>query len=358
MNMRDIARWCLLPLLVALPLVSAAQSAATAPAEPPGCSPAAQRINEERFISLGGIEQWVTIKGASCANPVILFLHGGPGNTMSPYASTIYGAWEKEFTLVQWDQRGAGMTFGRNPQTAGSELTIERMTQDGLELAAHLARYLGQQKIILVGGSWSSVLGVHMVKARPDLFYAFISSGQLVSYRENQRASYRKVLHLACAAGDVETVAALEALGPPPWEKPRNFGILRRATRVYEAKKSTPAPASWWVPEAQYATPKFQAEYEQGEDYSYLQFVGVNGKGMFSRVDLPALGTQFSIPVFFVQGSEDLVTLPEVAKRYFDAITAPQKEFILLPQTGHDPNAAMVEAQYSLLKKRIVPLLN
>ena len=112
------------------------------------------------------------------------------------------------------------------------------------------------------------------------------------------------------------------------------------------------------MPEPQYATPKFQAEYEQGEDYSYLQFVGVNGKGMFSRVDLPALGTQFRIPVFFIQGREDLVTLPEVAKRYFDAITAPQKEFILLPQTGHDPNAAMVEAQYSLLKKRIVPLLN
>ena len=89
-----------------------------------------------------------------------------------------------------------------------------------------------------------------------------------------------------------------------------------------------------------------------------VRFVGVNGKGMFSRVDLPALGTQFSIPVFFVQGSEDLVTLPEVAKRYFDSVTAPQKEFILLPQTGHDPNAAMVEAQYSLLKKRIVPLRN
>ena len=276
---------------------------------------------------------------------------------MSPFANNLYGAWENEFTLVQWDQRGAGRTFGRNPGTADSELTIDRMTQDGTDLAAYLVWYLNAKKIILVGGSWGSVLGVHMAKSRADLFHAYVGVGQLVSYRENQDASVRKVLTLARAAEDTKTVSAIEALGPPPWTNPRNFGILRRATRVYEAKTSTPAPKSWWVPSPLYATPASEASYENGEEYSYLQFVGLKGNGMLSKVDLPKLGLTFDIPVFLVQGSEDLVTTVEVAKRYFDSIAAPQKEYVLLPSTGHDPNPAMIDAQYNILKKRIVPLV-
>jgi pimeloyl-ACP methyl ester carboxylesterase len=252
---------------------------------------------------------------------------------------------------VQWDQRGAGRTFGRNPGAAESELTIDRMTKDGVELAAYLVRVMNTQKIILVGGSWGSVVGVHMAKSRPDLFHAYVGSGQLVSERENQDDSVRSVLALARAAGDAKTVSAIEALGPPPWTNPRNVGILRRATMTYEAKTSIPAPKSWWVPSPPYATPEARADYENGEDYSYLQFVGRKGDGMLTKVDLPKLGLAFDIPVFIVQGSEDLVTTPSVAKRYFDRITAPQKEYVLLPNTGHDPNAAMIDAQYKILKK-------
>lgn len=359
--MRDLARLCFASIVFLLPLYGSAQSI-LAPSRPasPGvmtCQPDTQRINEENFVSIGGIEQWVTISGTNCANPVVLFIHGGPGNPLSPYADNVYGAWEKDFTLVEWDQRGAGRTYGRNPGTADSDLTIDRMTQDGIELATYLVRYLGKQKIILVGSSWGSVLGVHMAKSRPDLFYAYLGTSQLVSYRENQDASYQKLLVLARTAGDTKTLSAIEALGPPPWTNPRNFGILRRATRTYEAKSTTAAPKSWWVPSPPYATPKMLADYEGGEDYSYLQFVGLKGNGMFSLVDLPKLGVTFDIPIFFVQGSEDLVTIPDVTKRYFDTIAAPQKEYVLLPRTGHDPNSAMIDAEYNILKKRILSLV-
>lgn len=349
-------------ILLFLQLCAAAQATSipSRPGEPGStkCLSNAQEVKEEGFISIGGIEQWVTIKGAHCSNPVVLFLHGGPGNPLSPYAGSVYGAWEKEFTLIQWDQRGAGKTYGRNRDTAQSELTIERMTQDGIELASYLIKHLDKKKIVLLGGSWGSVLGVHMAKSRPDLFHAYIGVGQLVSYQENQAASYRKILALARTADDTKTLSAIETLGPPPWVNPRNFGILRRATRAYEAKTSTPAPESWWVPSPDYATPDMQAAYEGGEDYSYLQFVGLKGNGMFSLIDLPKLGTTFELPVFMVQGSEDLVTTPDVAKRYFDTIVAPQKEYVLLPRTGHDPNAAMIDAEYNILKTRVVPTPN
>jgi pimeloyl-ACP methyl ester carboxylesterase len=95
------------------------------------------------------------------------------------------------------------------------------------------------------------------------------------------------------------------------------------------------------------------ADYEAGEDYSYLQFVGMEGNGMFSGIDLPRLGTRFGLPVFLVQGAEDLVTVPAVAKAYFDSIEAPRKAYVLLPATGHDPNPAMMGAIYKLLATEV-----
>jgi len=342
-----MTRYFLSAILLLLPLCVSAKDANIPVAK---CSQDNPSVSEEGFILIGGIEQWVTVHGANCSNPVLLFIHGGPGNPLSPYASALYGKWEKEFTLVQWDQRGAGKTFGRNPETANQELTIGKMTQDGTELASYLAKHFRKKKIILMGGSWGSYLGVHMAKSRPDLFHAYIGVGQMVNYTENESSSYRKILALAHAANDAKTIATITALGPPPWKNPRNFGILRRATRTYEAKATIPAPKSWWIPSPDYATPAAQADYEAGEEYSYLQFVGLEGNGMLSRVDVPKLGLEFKLPVFMIQGAEDLVTTHEVAKKYYDSISAPKKEYVLLDRTGHDPNEAMIDAEYKVLK--------
>jgi pimeloyl-ACP methyl ester carboxylesterase len=315
-----------------------------------------QPVREDKFVAINGSEQWVTIHGESCANPVVLFLHGGPGNTLSPYADTIYGPWARDFTLVQWDQPGAGRTFGRNPPADDATLTLDRMAQDGIALAQYLTQHLGKKKIILTGGSWGSILGAQMVKARPDLFYAFVGVSQVVQYRDNLTASYTKLMGLARAKNDQVSIATLESIGPPPWVNPRSFGTLRRITRPYEAATSTPAPSTWWERAIEYNTPERLAEYESGEDFSFLQFVGFKGDGMFSRVDLPALGSDFGIPVFLIHGSQDLVATPEIAHRYFDSIKAPIKEFLIVPDAGHDPNAALVDAHFRILRQRVRPL--
>lgn len=338
-------------LLLLQPLVAAGHDVAGTVLPQSACASPAQSVKESGFVALGGIEQWVSIRGARCGNPVVLFLHGGPGNPLSPYAEAIYGAWEKDFTLVQWDQRGAGKTFSRNPSTAETTLTIEQMATDGVELASYLAAHLRQPKVILMGGSWGSALGVHMVKARPEAFTAYVGSGQLVASQSNEAASYAKTLALVRAAADTKSLEVMTSLGAPPWSNPRAFGQLRRITRAYEAKTTTPAPKMWWAPSAEYESPGMEAEYEAGEEYSYLQFVGPKGDGIYSRLDLNRLGSTFEVPVYLVQGAEDLVTTPGVARAYFDSIKAPHKEFILLPATGHDPNVAMVEAQHEILRK-------
>jgi pimeloyl-ACP methyl ester carboxylesterase len=333
--------------------VKVSTDAGTAPA----CVPAKKgKLDEKGFVVIGGIEQWVTVKGDSCANPIILFISGGPGNPLSPYSDAIYGAWSKDFTLVQWDQRGAGMTYGRSPPEADAVLTLEQMRDDGNELAAYLARRYGKQKVILWGSSWGSILGVYMAKARPELFYAYLGTSQLVSYRENQAVSYAGLLALVRAADDKASLAVLEGVGAPPWTDPRSFGKVRRVIRKYEAKVSTPPPAAWWAPAAEYATPKALADYEAGEDYSFINFVGMHGDGMFSQVDLPRLGTDFAIPMFFVEGAHDLLATPDVAKRYYNSIKAPQKDMVVLEHAGHDPNQDVVDAEYKILKERILPL--
>ena len=320
------------------------------------CIAEAQPVREAQFVSIGDSEQWVTIRGDSCANPVVLFLHGGPGNPLSPYADTIYGPWARDFTLVHWDQPGAGRTFGRNPPTDDATLTLERIVQDGIALAEYLTQRLSKKKIVLMGGSWGSIVGVKMVEARPDLFYAYVGVSQVVSYRDNLKASYTKLMALARAKGDQVSIAVLESMGPPPWVNPRHFGQLRRITRPYEAAVSTPAPSNWWVRAAEYNTPQILEEYEGGEDFSYLQFVGFKGNGIFSKVDLPASGSTFAVPVFLIHGAQDLVATPEVAQRYFHGIKAPRKEFVMVPNAGHDPNSALVEAQYQILRQRVLPL--
>lgn len=340
--MRSLLRLCLIPFFL-IPVTAHA-------VETHACVRTNGEVLEENFVQIGGLAQWMTIRGASCANPVVLVVHGGPGNPMTPFAEKLYGPWEKDFTLVQWDQRGAGRTFGRNKGSADETLTVERMARDGIEVAEYIRGRLGKQKLILKGGSWGSVLAVHMAKMRPDLFSAYVGTSQFISNQDNQLASYNEVLKRASAAGDSKTVATIEALGPPPWKNPRNFGILRRATRVYEGKVTDPAPKAWWAKSPTYATVQAEAEYLEGEDYAFLQFVGMQGNGMLSTIDLRKLGPRFDMPVYLIQGTEDLVTTKEVTQAYFDSIVAPHKELILLERVGHDPNVPMLEAQYKVLK--------
>lgn len=354
--MRRLARVLLSALALLMPAMAAMAAAPGAPA----CA-AGQPVREERYLTIGGIAQWVVLKGDDCRNPVLLVVHGGPGNPLSPYLDGLYAGWDKHFTLATWDQRGAGRSFTRNPvapDTTEQLLSVGLLAADGVDFAAWTAQRLGKRRVILFGGSWGSALAVHMARLRPGLFGAYVGAGQMVSHAEGSMASYRKTLDLARAAGDAPTVAALAAIGAPPWTNPRAPGILRRATRIYEGKLAEPAPPDYFTRAPRYAGAADLADYERGEDFSWLQFVGIRGQGMQATLDLYRAGPDFPIPVFLLQGEHDLVTVPEVARRWFDGLKAPHKEFVLLPRTGHDQNPTMLRAQLALLREKAAPLVD
>jgi pimeloyl-ACP methyl ester carboxylesterase len=317
----------------------------------PGCHAPGQPLDESGFITLGGIRQWVTVDGQDCANPVVLVVHGGPGNPNTPFAHTLFGDWAKDFTIVQWDQRGSGKTYGANRPGEDEPLTIEQMTADGVEMARYATQRFGKRKVIIMGGSWGSALAVNIIMAAPDLFSAYVGTAQLANYQLDMAASYTKTLALARAAGDTESMGKLESLGAPPWNNPRAFGVLRRITRKYEALATDAPPNGWFTFAPGYDTAAYEADYTAGEDYSFLNFVGLAGDGMGPKIDLRKLGLSFAMPVYMLQGESDLVTPPEVSKAYFDDLTAPKKVFMSLARTGHDPNQTMIDAQYKALKQ-------
>src|SRR5436190_4073833 len=159
-------------------------------------------IDEAKYVQVGGIEQWITIRGEDRKNPVLLFLHGGPGDATNPWGYAGFRSWLKHFTVVQWDQRGAGRTLGKNGPSLAPTITIDRMAQDGIELTELLRKTLQKEKIVLVGHSWGSILGVFMVKARPDLFHAFVGTGQVADPAKNYAVAYDALLKKAERLGD------------------------------------------------------------------------------------------------------------------------------------------------------------
>ncbi len=294
----------------------------------------ANGIDERRYVRIGGVEQWITIRGQDRDNPAVLVLHGGPGAPVSPLPGHFL-QWERYFTVIQWDQRGAGKTYSASGKAAPN---IDLMVQDGLEVSEYVRNRLHRNKIVLVGHSWGSVLGVRMIRARPELFSAWVGTGQIVNMQRNEIVAYSDVLAKARARGDSNGADALEKSGAPPYRQIRQMGIERRWAMQYEPGLNY-GPAG---PRDLLAELLTAPDYSLEDTVNYFKgviggddFFGETLDGPMIRVDLPALGTDFSIPFFVVEGAEDDVTPASLAKAYFDQITAPSKAFLLIPEAGH-----------------------
>ena len=197
---------CLAVLLTLSPL-----SLARADAPATQTTPTAQlAIDEGAFVNINGVDQWVTIRGRDLSNPVLLYLHGGPGFG-SAFLAPAFSEWEKNFTFVQWDQPGGGFTLAKNP-TGQGPMTIERFRKDGIAVTEYVLKRTGARKLVVMGNSWGTLLGVEMVKARPELFSAYVGSSQAVGDAGN-KLGYELALKAARDRKDAVAIAALENRG-------------------------------------------------------------------------------------------------------------------------------------------------
>jgi pimeloyl-ACP methyl ester carboxylesterase len=294
-------------------------------------------------------------------------LHGGPGSPLSPYAEAIYAGWEKDFTLVQWDQRGAGRTFGRNaPEVIDEEywiehpLTVEQLTKDGIEVSEYLMKHLGKEKIILSGTSWGSVLGVNMSVRRPDIFYAYVGHSQLVTPSKDLVQVYQKINQKVLEKNDKETHQVLQSLGTPPYDNAKKTGQLMRVVKKYEKENAIPAPESWWKMAPDYENVVDEQHRYDGDDYSFIHYAGFKAMGieaMSHAINLMEGGINFNFPVYLIQGEEDILTPMEISQTYFDNIKAPSKEFFVIPGAAHGLNQSVVDLHFNILVEKILPLI-
>ncbi len=290
----------------------------------------AKGIDEARYVAIGGIEQWVTIRGQNRSNPVLLFLHGGPGDVTNPWTFVVFAPWEEHFTVVQWDQRGAGRTLRKSGPGVAPTMTLERMTQDGIELADYLRKHLGKEKVIVVAHSFGSIIGLRMVRARPGLFYVYVGTGEVADSTKNYSVAYDALLKKAQASGNQRALGDLRRVGPPPYASGEGYQVQRRWANQFEgADEFLPgtlgltlvAPGN----SVQDASDSIDGQILSGERL-VPQSVTLTQKD---------LGVEFAVPIFFLQGAEDFTTPTALAQQYLAAIQAPRKEFVALEGCGH-----------------------
>ena len=310
------------------------------------------RIDESSFVSLGGLDQWISIRGEDRRNPVLLVVHGGPGEAQWPMAEK-YKPWEKSFVVVQWDQRGAGHTFGRYG-TKTPDVTLDRISKDGVELAEYLCRELGKRKIIVLGHSWGSIVAIRMVQMRPEFFAAYVGTGQAASWSAMLNIQYDLLLAKARHDADKATVKELEAIGRPGPADARHFSFLN----TYHFRSVwSPSDLEWLqnlrskLPELQASNPEEAKNLEGGMEFSAEQVVPDQ-----MASNLPKTACHIGTAFYVIDGQDDVITPTQAAVDYFNCVKAPKKELILIPGAGHFAFMTASDAFLTALIEKVKPV--
>lgn len=311
-------------------------------------------VEWDGLVRLGGVDQWVGMRGQDAANPVLLFLHGGPGSPVSDIAWAYQRPWEDFFTVVHWDQRG----FGRSFDTADAEQlrgTLHRaqLVADTVELVEHLCARFGQQRVVLVGQSWGTVLALEVARARPDLLHVVVAQGLAVNWLASPELLRQDLVRRALQSGDHAEAQRLTDLGPPPVEQgveavldwPRALGVPfpDEATWHNIAGEGDGWPRRietlrWMSPDVDPQRVAREQELEADPDGELRRRYR---EAMASALDWDAyqhVGTRFDVPLVVMMGSHDRQTHIDLARDYYAAVHAPYKVWVELPHAAHALN--------------------
>jgi len=293
-------------------------------------------IEELRPVTLGGVTQWVSIRGRNRNNPVLLVIHGGPATPLMPFAWAFQSPWEDYFTVVQWDQRGGGKNAVADlPDSLKASLTLERVVADGVELVDYLRGYLGKDKISILGFSWGTAVGTLIAQQVPSKLSAYVAVGQFVA-TTGEREVYDATVVAARRAGDGPSLETLKSLEPYPGDS---------GTPSYEAAYQVRTIAvryGLWYGHSDFSlldrVPLLAPEYSLDDVQASRVAQGAVGgvlyeslKGTDLRQRVPAL----DVPVVMIMGRQDLFTPYRLARSYFDALRAPQKRFVSFERSAH-----------------------
>jgi proline iminopeptidase len=314
-------------------------------------------IQESFVATLGGARQYVSVRGADRANPIILYVHGGPASVELPISWSFQRGWEDLFTVVEWDQRAAGKSFLLNdPKALAPTLEPDRYRDDAIELIELLRVRYGKRKIFLLGHSWGSVVGLEVALKRPDLLYAYVGMGQLIDFRENERVSYAIVLEQARRDGNKEALAELQAIAPYPGLAELDLaktGVERKWSIYYGGLAAGRRDSDFYIhlgrlsPEYGLADRK---AWDDGSDFTMKTLWPRLASVSFENV------RHLDVPIFLLLGRHDTTTPPDIASAWLERLKAPSKSAIWFDNSAHLPMIEEPGHVLNVLSTRIRPL--
>jgi pimeloyl-ACP methyl ester carboxylesterase len=319
-------------------------------------------ISEKLWIEVNGIKQGMFIRGENPENPVVLYLHGGPGEPMLQFMSAVEETekserLEKYFTVCYWDQRGSGMTYSKS--TDPSTMTLEQMVEDTRVVTEYLQSRFGQDKIYLIGQSWGTFLGVKTIEKYPENYLAYAGIGQAVNTVESERLAYDYMLNHAKKINDKKAIEELEKydMSSFPWFDKDDFSWL-----FYLGKTRTKILNEYGVGRMHQGvsfsdmlraffmfkgyTLREKINWFIGEDFSIVRLFPI-----CLNDDLAVSSVEFEVPFYIVHGGLDYVTSLVIAENYFDIVKAPKKEFFLFENSAHSPNLEEPEKFVEIFRK-------
>lgn len=288
-------------------------------------------------VTLGGERQWILIRGYNISNPLLIFLHGGPGSPCIPYARFSMGGLEHNFVVITWDQRGCGKSYHDNidPNT----ITREQLYSDANELIRMMMNRFGVDKVYLMGISWGAILGLNIARDYPQLLHAYIGIGQPVDTRRGIEIGLQAALGKAIEQGNQTAVAELSVIQADStiwehwdtinkWLEEFGYGDLHD-TSLYEKVKGDMRAATEYTAENFANVEKWEKLYNSSpliQNTDWLKNLNLSNQ-------IPAL----QVPVYFFAGRYDYKAPSVLVNEYFQVLEAPAKRMIWFENSAHVP---------------------
>lgn len=319
-------------------------------------------IEETLEVDLNGTRQVINIRGTDKKNPVLIYVHGGPGSVEMPMAWTFQRPWEDFFTVVQWDQRAAGRSYLLNdPSRIADSLTLETYRDDAISLIEYLRSRLGQEKVFLLGHSFGSAVGLSVAVKRPDLLHAYIGMGQLIDFRENERVGMKHTVEIARSKGDLAAVSAIEALHPYPDSGPftiEKADAWRKFANSYGSLAGQRKDAKFY-----YDSTKLSPLYTQSDREAWFKGSAFTVTTLFPRLADVSFSSvhEIATPIVFLLGRLDSTTPSPIAASWLKQVNSPEKVLCWFENSGHLPMieepgkvlAALIPLSYAVERRNV-----
>jgi len=315
-------------------------------------------ISSLEEITLGDLKQWVFIRGTDQNNPVLLFLHGGPGAPLLGMSSSrIFDAeLIKHFTVVHWDQLGAGKSYDRDIPV--NSMTLDRFVEDCNELIDYLRNKFHTQKVFLVAHSGGTIIGIKTAYKYPEKIHAYVGVAQVIDEYEGQKVAYDFLIEEAEKSGDVGRLNAIKAVGPPPYESPKKFLEMERHIGHYGGfMHEARARRQMLIAVISFLT---SPEYSLSEGIRTFRNIGfdftINAMwDELKNVNLTKEIQSIKAPIYFFEGKYDMATPTAIVEKFYDNIDAKKgKKLFIFENSGHMPMIEEKEKYQTLLINRVL----